>query len=77
MEKELYMKGESPKKILVKHDDLRYDGKTLLIPSYWASTIADYLKSLDETKISEEDKEDLETFKCFIFDVECSQTDGN
>ena len=71
------MKGESPKKILVQHDDLKYDGKTLIIPAYWASTIADYLRALDEEKIAPEDKEDLETIKCFIFDVECSKNEGN
>jgi hypothetical protein len=77
MEKELYMKGDAVKKPVIQHDDLKYDGKNLIIPGYWASTIAEYLKLVNENKISEDDKEDLETFKSFIFDVEYSKSEGN
>ena len=77
MEKELYMKGESPRRTVIQHDDLKYDGKNLIIPSYWASTIAEYLKNVNENKIAEDDKQDLETFKSFIFDVEYSKNEGN
>lgn len=77
MEKELFMKGESVRRTVVQHDDLKFDGKNLVIPGYWASTIAEYIKSIDESKIAEDDKEDLETFKSFIFDVEYSKNQGN
>jgi hypothetical protein len=77
MEKELYMKGEPPRRTVIQHDDLKYDGKNLIIPGYWANTIAEYLKSIDESKIAINDKEDLETFKSFIFDVEYSKNEGN
>lgn len=74
MKKDLYMK-ESPNKNtksvapIVQQDDLVYDGKNLIIPSYWASTIKDYLDNLKEENITEDDKEDLTTFKSFIEDV--------
>lgn len=77
MEKELFMKSESVRRTVVQHDDLKFDGKNLVIPGYWASTIAEYIKSIDESKIAEDDKEDLETFKSFIFDVEYSRNQGN
>lgn len=77
MEKELYMKGEPTRKTIIQHDDLKFDGKTITIPGYWASTIAEYLNNLDESKISEADKEDLELFKSFIFDVEYNKTQSS
>ena len=77
MEKELYMKGELPRKTVIQHDDLKYDGKNLIIPGYWANTLAEYIKLIDENKISEDDKQDLETFKNYIFDVEYSKNEGN
>lgn len=77
MEKELYMKGESPRKAVIQHDDLKYDGKNLIIPGYWANTIAEYIKNINENQIAEDDREDLETFKSFIFDVEYSKNEGN
>jgi hypothetical protein len=79
MKKDLYMK-DSPKQALrevIKQDDLIYDGKNLVIPAYWASTLADYLKNIDESKIGEDDREDLTNFKSFIFDVEFMRNDGN
>jgi hypothetical protein len=75
MAKELYMKGEPSRKTVIQHDDLKYDGKNLIIPGYWANTIAEYLKNVDENKIAENDKQDLETFKSFIFDVEYSKSE--
>jgi len=77
MEKILYMKGDLPHRTVIQHDDLKYDGKNLIIPGYWASSIAEYIKNVNENKIAEDDKEDLETFKSFIFDVEYSKNEGN
>jgi hypothetical protein len=77
MEKDLYMKGDANRKTVIQHDDLKYDGKNLIIPGYWANTLAEYIKLVDENKISENDKQDLETFKSFIFDVEYSKNETN
>ena len=77
MEKDLYMKGDTNRRTVIQHDDLKYDGKNLVIPGYWASTIAEYLNALDESKINPDDKQDLLTFKDFIFDVESIKNEGN
>lgn len=52
-------------KIYVKKDDLSFDGKTLLIPSYWAGTILDMLNN----KVEPEDLQDAQLLKDFISDV--------
>jgi Family of unknown function (DUF5522) len=77
MEKELFINNDTPRKYFIQHDDLKYDGKNLIIPGYWANTISEYIKNLDESKIAEDDKQDLETFKNFIFDVEYFKNSGN
>ena len=77
MTKDLYMKGEPTRKTIVQQDDLKYDGKDLIIPGYWTSTLADFINKIDESKISEDDREDLNTIKSFIFDVEYSKNQGN
>lgn len=77
MTKDLFMKGEPDRKIVVQQDDLKYDGKNLIIPSYWTSTLADFINKIDESKIAEEDREDLNTLKSFIFDVEYNKNQNN
>lgn len=77
MEKTLYMAGEPARRVVVQHDDLKYDGKNMQIPGYWANTIAELLRNIDESKIAEEDKEDLELLKSFVFDIEYSKNQGN
>lgn len=77
MVKDLYMKDAATRKTVIQHDDLKFDGKNLIIPGYWANTIAEYLNALDESKINPDDKQDLLTFKDFIFDVESIKNEGN
>lgn len=77
MEKMLYMEGEPTRKVVVQHDDLKFDGKTMQIPGYWANTLAEFLRNIDESKIAEEDREDLELLKSFVFDTEYSKNQGN
>lgn len=77
MNKELYMNNKTPERIVIQTDDLKFDGTNLIIPSYWASTLADFIKTIDESKIQEDDKADLDTLKSFIFDVEFSKNSGN
>ena len=46
MIKELYMKNAS-EKVLVQSDDLKFDGKNIIIPSYYADVISEYLANVD------------------------------
>ncbi len=43
MKKDLYMKNPN-EKIVIQSDDLKYDGKNIIIPSYYVNTILDYVK---------------------------------
>lgn len=66
MEKELYM----PDKYPVTQEDLKFDGKNIIIPSYWGSVLLDYVKTADIHDMNEADKEDYKMFKRFLSDVE-------
>jgi|TARA_R110000868_G_scaffold379807_1_gene645746 hypothetical protein len=46
MIKDLYMKN-SNEKILVQSDDLKFDGKNIIIPSYYAGIVSEYLANVD------------------------------
>ena len=73
MEKELFMNLKYP----VVSDDLKFDGKNLIIPSYYTSTMLDYLKTTDIHDMDEADKEDFKAFKSFLHDVEEYKNQGN
>lgn len=77
MQKELYIKEKKQTKVFVKNDDLVFDGKNLIIPSYWAGSIYDFVRSVDENLINENDREDFKQFKSFLFDVEEFINQGN
>ena len=46
MKKDLYMKNPN-EKIVIQSDDLKYDGKNIVIPSYYAGIISEYLANVD------------------------------
>jgi hypothetical protein len=46
MIKDLYMKNINDK-ILVQSDDLKFDGKNIIIPSYYAGIVSEYLANVD------------------------------
>jgi len=73
MNKDLFYNQPYP----VKSDDLKYDGKNIIIPSYYTSTILDYLKTTDTHDMNEADKEDFKAFKNFLYDVEEYKSKGN
>lgn len=77
MQKELYIKDKAQTKVVVKNDDLVFDGKSLVIPSYWVSSISYFIKDVDENSIEEADREDFKQFKRFLFDVEDFANQGN
>ena len=77
MQKDLYIKEKSQRKAVVKNDDLVFDGKNLVIPSYWVSSIFHFVKDVNENSIDEADREDFKQFKDFLFDVEEFTNKGN
>ena len=77
MQKELYIKEKSQAKVVVKNDDLVFDGKSVIIPSYWVGSISDFINNVDINSINEADREDFKLFKDFLFDVEEFTNTGN
>ena len=65
MERDLYMK-DPKKKIVLQSDDLIYDGKNIIIPSYYAGVIADYLATADTKDMNDADKQDFMAFSAFF-----------
>lgn len=47
MQKDLYIKENLQKNIVIKNDDLVFDGKNIIIPSYYAGIISEYLANVD------------------------------
>ena len=46
MKKDLYMKKPNENTV-IQSDDLKYDGKNIIIPSYYAGIISEYLTNVD------------------------------
>ena len=69
MQKDLYMKNINDK-ILVQSDDLKYDGKNIIIPSYYASIVSDYLDNVNtkDMNLNDADMHDYLAF-CGFFEA--------
>lgn len=65
MQKDLYMKNLN-EKIVVQSDDLKYDGKNIIIPSYYAGVISDYLANVDTQGMNDADQHDFMAFSSFF-----------
>ena len=65
MEKELYYNHPYP----VRHDDLKFDGKNIIIPSNWSNSLYDFLKEVDTNNLETGDREDFKTMLSFINSV--------
>ena len=76
MQKDLYMKNINDK-ILVQSDDLKYDGKNIVIPSYYVDTILDYVKDYNLNGVPLVDIEDYQLFRNFLHDVQEFKNKGN
>ena len=63
--KDLYMKKPQDK-VVLQSDDLIYDGKNIIIPSYYAGVIADYLATVDTKDMNDADKQDFMAFSAFF-----------
>lgn len=44
MEKELTIKDKVKNPIVIQHDDLKFDGKTITIPRYYIDSLCEYIK---------------------------------
>ena len=64
MEKDLYLKD----KYVIVSDDLKFDGKNIIIPSYYASIISDYLDNVNtkDMNLNDADMHDYLAFCSFI-----------
>ena len=69
MQKDLYMKNIN-NKILVQSDDLKFDGKNIIIPSYYASIVSDYLDNVNtkDMNLNDADMHDYLAF-CSFFEA--------
>ena len=76
MQKDLYMKNINDK-ILVQSDDLKFDGKNIVIPSYYVDTILDYVKDYNLNGVPLVDIEDYQLFRNFLHDVQEFKNKGN
>ena len=65
--KDLYMK-KSKDKVVLQSDDLIYDGKNFIIPSYYCGVITDYLATVDTQNMNDADKQDFMAF-CSFFEA--------
>lgn len=68
MKKDLYMKKLN-ENVVIQSDDLKYDGKNIVIPSYYAGVIYDYLAYVDHKNLPEPDRVDYLAFLKFIEDI--------
>jgi hypothetical protein len=62
MEKELTIKDKVTSPIIIQHDDLKFDGKTITIPSYYVNIILDYIKDYEVDGVPQVDIDDYISF---------------
>ena len=77
MEVELTIKDKSIPPIIIQHDDLKFDGKTITIPGYYVNIILDYIKDYDVDGVPEVDIEDYIAFRNFLYDIQEHKNKGN
>ena len=57
-------------KVIIQHDDLKFDGKNITIPSYWIDSLCDYIKDYKTEGEIEADIEDYKAFQSFLWDIQ-------
>jgi hypothetical protein len=77
MEKELTIKDKVMYPVVIQHDDLKFDGKTITIPGYYVNTILDYIKNWKVDGEQQVDVEDYVLFRNFLYDVQEYKNQGN
>lgn len=73
MLKDLYMKD----KYIIQADDLKFDGKNIIIPSYWLDSLCEYIKNYNTDGESQADIEDYKSFRNFLWDIQEYRNQGN
>ena len=77
METELTIKDKVKNPIIIQHDDLKFDGKTITIPTYWVDSLCEYIKDYKTDGELEADIEDYKAFRLFLWDVQEYKNQGN
>ena len=77
MEKELTIKDKVNNRIIIQHDDLKFDGKTITIPSYYVNIILDYIKDYEVDGVPQVDIDDYISFRDFLYDIQEHKNQGN
>jgi len=77
MEHELYIKDKVNNAVIIQHDDLKYDGKTITIPRYWVDSLCEYIKDYNTKGELDADIEDYKAFQRFLWDVQEYKNGGN
>ena len=77
METELTIKDKVKNPVIIQHDDLKFDGKTITIPRYWVDSLCEYIKDYKTEGELEADVEDYKAFCQFLWDVQEYKNKGN
>ncbi len=77
MQTELTIKDKVKNPIIIQHDDLKFDGKTITIPGYYASILAEYIQDWNCDDQKQVDVEDYTSFCNFLYEIEEYQNRGN
>ena len=70
MKTELIIKDKVNNPIIIQHDDLKFDGKNITIPSYYVDGILDYVKDYKIDGLQMADIEDYQSFRNFLYDIQ-------
>ena len=77
MEVDLTIKDKVTNPIVIKHDDLKFDGNTITIPSYYVNSICDYIKDYEVDGVPQVDIDDYIAFRDFLYDIQEYKNQGN
>lgn len=76
MQKDLYLK-KSSEKIVIQADDLKFDGKNIIIPSYWVDSLCEYVKNYKLDGETQADVDDYKVFRNFLWEIQGYKNGGN
>lgn len=77
MEKELFTKDPTQNSIIIQRDDLKFDGKHIIIPGYWTDSILDVMFTIDPNELNVDIREDFDALKNFFIDIQEYKNKGN
>ncbi len=77
MEVELTIKDKVTNPVIIQHDDLKFDGKTITIPGYYVGVLLEYVKDYKLDGVPQVDIEDYKMFRNFLLDIEEYKNRGN